>query len=97
MDVALTWKAHDFEPWITAWDYWSRDVVYSGGDDCKLKGWDVREGCSKPIFVNKRSATSLHELKNIPLKMMPLASKQESLPSKAILKQNILLQLAGEY
>ncbi|KAL0581604.1 hypothetical protein V5O48_000420 [Marasmius crinis-equi] len=49
-----SWHAHDFEPWIAAWDYWNTDVVYSGGDDLKLKAWDIREDLSRPIFLNKR-------------------------------------------
>ncbi|GBE77939.1 Diphthine methyltransferase [Sparassis crispa] len=48
-----SWAAHDFEPWIAAWDYWDTNVVYSGGDDLKFKGWDTRQGFSQPLFVNK--------------------------------------------
>ncbi|KAG8987658.1 hypothetical protein FRB90_003223 [Tulasnella sp. 427] len=54
MQVTETWKAHDFEPWIAAWDYWSGgQVIYTGGDDCKMKGWDLRQGTSTATFVNK--------------------------------------------
>ncbi len=28
--VTDTWHAHDYEPWIAAWDYWNSSVVYSG-------------------------------------------------------------------
>lgn len=71
--VTDSWHAHDYEPWIAAWDYWNTNVVYSGqwgmsahdsshnqlihligGDDLKMKGWDVRQGGSAPLFVNKR-------------------------------------------
>jgi WD40 repeat protein len=26
----VTWKAHDFEPWIVAWDKWNQNVVLTG-------------------------------------------------------------------
>ncbi|OBZ79821.1 Diphthine methyltransferase [Grifola frondosa] len=54
LSVTDVWHAHDFEPWIAAWDYWNTNIVYSGGDDLKMKGWDVRQGFSQPTFVNKR-------------------------------------------
>nr|XP_018264604.1 WD40 repeat domain 85 [Kwoniella dejecticola CBS 10117]OBR86762.1 WD40 repeat domain 85 [Kwoniella dejecticola CBS 10117] len=51
-EVDSTWKAHDFEPWITSFDCWDANTVWSGGDDCKLKRWDIRE-TFRPTFVNK--------------------------------------------
>eukprot|EP01112_Ceratiomyxa_fruticulosa_P015307 TRINITY_DN447_c0_g2_i2.p1 TRINITY_DN447_c0_g2~~TRINITY_DN447_c0_g2_i2.p1 ORF type:complete len:346 (-),score=52.72 TRINITY_DN447_c0_g2_i2:184-1221(-) len=47
---SLSWKAHSFEAWIVAFNYYSPFVVYSGADDCKFKGWDIRSGTKKEIF-----------------------------------------------
>jgi diphthine methyl ester acylhydrolase len=30
------------------------NLVYSGADDCHLKGWDIRIPCS-PVLVNRKS------------------------------------------
>lgn len=54
MSVVDRWHAHDYEPWIAAWDYWDTSIVYSGGDDLTMKGWDIRQSFSQPIFTNKR-------------------------------------------
>ncbi|KAH9944379.1 WD-40 repeat-containing protein [Epithele typhae] len=52
--VTDSWHAHDYEPWIAAWNYWDTNVVYSGGDDLQMKGWDIRQGGAQPTFTNKR-------------------------------------------
>ena len=30
MLVTDTWAGHDFEPWITAWDRWDQNFIYTG-------------------------------------------------------------------
>ncbi|KAJ7293583.1 WD40-repeat-containing domain protein [Mycena rebaudengoi] len=41
LSITDSWHAHDHEPWIAAWDYWDTCVIYSGGDDLKLKGFEA--------------------------------------------------------
>ncbi|GBM62413.1 Diphthine methyltransferase [Araneus ventricosus] len=53
LSLVKSWNAHGFESWIVAFDYSQPHVVYSGGDDCRLKGWDLRN-VSSATFINKR-------------------------------------------
>ncbi|KAM0750183.1 WD40 repeat-like protein [Meredithblackwellia eburnea MCA 4105] len=55
LQVTSSWHGHDFEPWIAAFDCWEPSTVWTGGDDLKLKGWDLRQGCDRPTFINKRT------------------------------------------
>ncbi|KAF7306931.1 WD-REPEATS-REGION domain-containing protein [Mycena indigotica] len=61
-----TWHAHDFEPWIAAWDYWDMNSIFSGGDDMILKIWDVRQGFTSPVRTNKRFEAGVTTIQSNP-------------------------------
>ncbi len=55
------WKAHDLfgaetEVWIGVFNKWSPNILYTGADDGKMKGWDIRDpnqiSGGKPFFTN---------------------------------------------
>ena len=52
-------KHHDFEAWICSFDVWNSNVIYSGGDDCKLFSTDLRENSKKKIGNHDAGVTSL--------------------------------------
>lgn len=50
------WQAHGFEAWTCAYDRWSTQRIYSGGDDCLLHAYDLRSGSSEQperIWTNR--------------------------------------------
>ncbi|KAF7831265.1 diphthine methyltransferase-like protein [Senna tora] len=55
LEVQETWKAHDFELWTTSFDSHQPNLVYTGSDDCKFIGWDLRESpSSRMVFQNSK-------------------------------------------
>ncbi|EZA49577.1 diphthine methyltransferase isoform X1 [Ooceraea biroi] len=48
----FTCRAHKFEAWIVAFDYWDENVFYSGGDDHTFQSFDARIG-PKSVMCNK--------------------------------------------
>ena len=60
------WQGHEYEAWITTWDMHNPHVVYSGADDTLLKGWDVRDGCHRPVFTNSSHEAGVCSLQSHP-------------------------------
>ncbi|KAJ3800730.1 WD40-repeat-containing domain protein [Lentinula aff. detonsa] len=66
IEVTNKWTSHEYEPWIAAWNYWDTNMIYSGGDDFKLKGWDIRTDLRDPTFVNKRFEAGITTIQSHP-------------------------------
>lgn len=52
--VSHVWHGHDLEAWVIAASHHQAGLLFSGSDDCKLKGWDLRAPTNMPSFVNSR-------------------------------------------
>jgi len=39
--VTESWHAHDYEPWIAAWNYWDTNVIFSGLFDTAQILWVI--------------------------------------------------------
>jgi len=64
--LAHDWPAHDYEAWIVAWNHWDSNVLFSGGDDCRFKIWDIRSGLSQPTFTSKRFDAGVTSIQSHP-------------------------------
>ena len=53
LEIVQTSKQYDFEAWICTYDSWDPNLIYSGGDDCKLKIWDLRS-CNRGVVIGKK-------------------------------------------
>lgn len=53
LQKVVLWQVYQFEVWIVVFDYWYIEIVYLGGDDGFLRGWDIRV-FGKVFFISKR-------------------------------------------
>ncbi len=55
-------RCHDFEAWIACFDSWHPQVIFSGGDDSKLKVHDIRTDGTSAVFVSKEHTAGVTSL-----------------------------------
>jgi len=71
--VVSTWNAHGYEAWITAFHNTDANILYSGGDDCRLKRWDLRDTTSA-TFTSRRHTMGVCSVESHPWKSHILAT-----------------------
>ncbi|KAJ3123636.1 Diphthine methyltransferase [Physocladia obscura] len=70
-----TWNAHGFEAWIVSFDAWRPDsVIYSGGDDCILKSWDIRSGTARETMKSRKHSAGVCSIQSNPHREYILAT-----------------------
>jgi diphthine methyl ester acylhydrolase len=69
-----SWHAHGFEAWIAAFDYHNTETIFTGGDDCLFKAWDLRSDLSVATLTSKKHDAGVCSISSHPLKEHILAT-----------------------
>jgi diphthamide biosynthesis protein 7 len=67
LKVINSWHAHGYEAWISAFDYHNTQTVFTGGDDCLFKSWDLRADLLNSTFTSKKHDAGVCTIASHPL------------------------------
>jgi diphthamide biosynthesis protein 7 len=64
LQVISSFEAHDFEAWVTCFDAFDANLVYSGGDDSLLKFFDLRQPSLPSRVIRGKHEAGVTSLKS---------------------------------
>lgn len=76
LELQTSWIGHEYEMWIVSFNSHTPHLLYSGADDCKFRGWDIRQTNTlrTSIFTDTTHEMGVCSIQNHPTREHILAT-----------------------